>query len=554
MGVPRALAGLGAAVTELKPRRRALPGDLGAGVTLAVALLPDGMAAAVLAGVNPVHGLFASMFGPVVGALTTGSTFMTVASTAALALGVGEALRGKGGVAGLVTLTVLIGLFQIVAGVFRLGRLTRYVSAAVMTGFLTGLGVLIVLGQLGDVTGFESSAHGRLAQLFDLVRHPSGIDPATALVAAVTIAGIVGLERTRLRPLAMMAPLIVVTIALHLLDWRSVRLVGDVPRAVPSPMLPSPGLVLDLALPALGLAVIGLVQGAGVSDANPNPQGKPASTSRDFFGQGVANLVCGLFRGLPVGGSMSASALEVSAGANSRWANIIAGLLAGAAMLALGGVVGQLPLAGLGGLLVLAGFRALDFRRFLTVIRCGWPSAVVMLITLIATLVLPLQRAVAVGVGVSFLLHVFRSVEKLRLREIVMTGGLPEERPAPRELPSDSVTILLPYGSLFFAAAHALADALPRVGEARRPVVLLLLRGRQDLGVTFIRVITRYAHALRANGGQLMLVGASDHVVRQLRRTGALDELGASNVFAATARYGEAFLIAHEAAESRLRP
>src|SRR6185503_9430873 len=115
---------------------------------------------------------------------------------------------------------------------------------------------------------------------------------------------------------------------------------------------------------------------------------------------------------------------------------------------------------------VLAGFRALDIRRFLTVIRCGWPAAVVMLITLIATLVLPLQRAVAVGVGVSFLLYVFRSVEEVRLREIVMTGGLPEERPAPRELPSDSVTVLLPYGSLFFAAAHALADALPRVGEA----------------------------------------------------------------------------------------
>jgi len=145
-------------------------------------------------------------------------------------------------------------------------------------------------------------------------------------------------------------------------------------------------------------------------------------------------------------------------------------------------------------------------------------------------------------------------LRRMRLREIVMTGGLPEERPAPRELPSDSVTVLLPCGSLSFAAAHALAAALPRVGEARRPVVLLLLRGRQDVGVTFIRVITRYARALRANEGQLMLVGASEQVVRQLRRTGALDVLGASNVFAATSRYGEAFLRAHEPAESRLRP
>jgi SulP family sulfate permease len=88
-----------------------------------------------------------------------------------------------------------------------------------------------------------------------------------------------------------------------------------------------------------------------------------------------------------------------------------------------------------------------------------------------------LLAAVLAGFGVCvwFLLQVFRSFQKVALREIVMTGGLPEERPAPRELPSDSVTVLLPYGSLFFAAAHALGDALPRVGEARRPVVLLLL-------------------------------------------------------------------------------
>ena len=201
-----------------------------------------------------------------------------------------------------------------------------------------------------------------------------------------------------------------------------------------------------------------------------------------------------------------------------------------------------------------AGFRALDGGRFLTVIRIGWPPALVMLITLIATVALPLQRAVALGVGVSFLLHVFRAVHKVRWREVVVTGGLPAEGPAPRDLPSDGVTVLLPHGNLFFAAAHSLADALPRVGEAQRPAVLLLLRGRQDLGLTFIRVISGYARALRANGGQLMLVGTSEYVVRLLRHTGALDVIGASNVFAATSRHGEAFSLAREAAESRPRP
>jgi SulP family sulfate permease len=349
----------------------------------------------------------------------------------------------------------------------------------------------------------------------------------------------------------MLLPLIAVSVAIAALDWRSVALVGALPQALPVPQLPSLATAGPLALPALGLAIIGMVQGASVSENSPNPDGSYGDPSRDFIGQGMANVVGGLFQALPVGGSLGGTALTISSGGHSRWANIIAGLLVAVATLALAGLVSRLPLAALAGLLLLAGMRAIDRARVMLVLRTGWAAAAVMLVTLAATLTLPLHFAVLTGVGASIVVSVWRAVDRVSVREIVMVGGLPEERPAPRALPSHDVTVL-PHGSMFFAGAQSLAHVLPDVTDADGPIVLLLLRGRKDLGSTFIRIITRYATALRSRKGRLMLVGVNDTVLQQLRRTGTLGVIGPQNVFPATPRYGEALLLAREAALARL--
>jgi SulP family sulfate permease len=515
-------------------------------------MAPDGIASAVLARMNPIHGLDAVSFGPVLGAVASGSVFVNVSTTAALAIGAREALHGHTTAAALVTLTMLIGLLQLVAGLLRLGRLTRFVSNAVATGFLTGLGVLVILTQLGDVTGVRQQAGHGLMKLANLLRHPDRIDVATALVATFTITAVVGLERTRLRTLAVLLPIAVAAVAVPALGWRSVELVGQIPSGPPSPSLPSPSLLLPMLMPAVGLAIIGLVQGAGVTENSPNPDGSYADPSRDFIGQGLANLVGGLFAILPVGGSRAGTALTISSGARSRWANIFAGLLVGLVTVMFGGLAERLPLATVGGLLVLAGARAIDKARVALVLRTGWPAAVVMIFTFVATLTMPIPLAVLVGVGLSVVMHVWGAVDKVSLREIVMVGGLPLERPAPRTLRAREVTVLLPRGSLFFAGARSLADVLPDAGRATGPVAILLLRGRTDLGSTFIRVITHYAKELRAQDGRLMLVGIDEQALRQLRRTGALAIVGAQNVFPATPRDGEALLLAREAALARL--
>jgi sulfate permease, SulP family len=161
--------------------------------------------------------------------------------------------------------------------------------------------------------------------------------------------------------------------------------------------------------------------------------------------------------------------------------------------------------------------------------------------TFVATLIVPLQYAVLVGVALSILLYVLRQSNTIVITQIVpVRGGLPEEQPAPKELPSNKLTLLQIYGSLFFAAAKSLEEMLPAVDQTTHAVVALGLRGRPEIGSTFITVLQRYAEALRARDSKLMLVGVDPSVRSQLVKTGVLKALGEENIFLVTPQLGGA--------------
>ena len=156
----------------MKPDKQFLSSDLMAGLTFALVNIPQAMAHALLAAVNPVFGLYTLMVATPIGALFTSAMFMNVSTTSALAVAAGDTLitypvsaRGTA----LVTLVILIGVFQIVLGLLRLGWVTRFIPFSVMTGFMTGVAVMVVIGQLGDFTGYYSSYSGKISQLADLV-------------------------------------------------------------------------------------------------------------------------------------------------------------------------------------------------------------------------------------------------------------------------------------------------------------------------------------------------------------------------------------------------
>lgn len=535
---------------SLKPSRENFAADLIAGLTFAVVNVPQAMAHALLATVNPVLGIYTLMMAVPIGALFTGSVFMNVSTTGALSVATGSALADVDParkVQALMMLVMLVGLFQLAAGLFRLGFIVRFVSNAVMTGFLNGVAVLIILGQLGDLTGYRSAFSNNVARALDLFLNLGQVNVATTVIGLLTLGIILLVMRSQLKKFAFIIAIAALTTLLAVLlllnpFWQQVQTVGGVatiPRSLPTLALPDLTLILPMLLPAFSIAVIGLIQGAGVSQGYPNPDGKFPNVSRDFLGQGAANIATSFINGIPAGGSISGTVLIKSAGAASRWTNILAGVFVAVVVLLAAPLVERVPMPSLAALLIIAGFQGLRVEQTVTIWNTGRIPTVVMGMTFVATLFLPLQYAVFVGVALSTVLAMIQQSSRIVVKELVLVpNGLPEERPAPHELPSHAFTLLEIYGSHFFAAAKNIEEMLPSVDNTTRAVVALRLRGREEIGSTLIGVLQRYAKALQARDSRLMLVGVDAAVYEQLVRTKTLALLGEENVFLATPQLG----------------
>lgn len=517
-----------------------------AGVVLGVQSVPDGLATGLLAGVNPLAGLYGYMVGTLGGAITTSSAFMAVQGTGAMAMLIADVseLRGSADpTRALVTLTMLTGAAMVLAGLLRLGTILRFVSNAVMVGFINAVGVNIVLGQLANLTGYAADGANRVLRAVNTVLHPDRLDGRTLLIGLATIALILLLERTPMRSLGLVVAVLATSGAVQLLGWDAVATLDDLGVAIdglPTPELPLVRLVPSLLLPAVSLAFVGLVQGAGISANFPNPDGRYPDASRDFLGQGVANLASGVLRGMPVGGSVSASALNKEAGARSRWSLVVASAVMAVVIVAFGEAVGLVAMPALAGLLMLIGVRTIKPADLTSVWRTGPVQASVLAVTFVLTMVIPLQYAVLAGVGISVLLHVVRQSNQVTIRRRIRDtdGNLVEVDP-PAELQPHDVVVLQPYGSLFFAAAPTFEAALPAVAAGSNgSVVILRLRGRSDLGTTFMDVLARYAAALDAVDSKLVIVSANERIIEQLGVTGITELIGEQNIYRGDERVG----------------
>ena len=554
------LAPVGRWWRSVRPRRRDLRADGLAGLTGAVASVPDGMAASVLAGVNPVYGLYASMAGPAVGGLATSTRMMVVTTTGAAALAAGSAIEGVDAAdrpGTLFLLTLLAGAAMVAAGLLRLGRYTRFVSHSVMTGFLVGVAVNIITGQLADLTGAEANGSVALVRALDIVVHPSRIDPA-ALATGLGALAILWLSG-RMRPLAQVGSLLALLVptAIVLITGADVARVDDagpIPSGLPLPALPelgqfTPGLVAA----ALSIAAIVLVQGAGVAEAAPNPGGRRAEVDRDFVGQGVGNLASGLWQGIPVGGSVGQTAINVAAGARSRWGAVLSGVWMLVILVAFAGAVGAVSVPTLAAVLIYAGIGSLRFGEVSVIWRTGSISKVALATTLVATLALPVTAAVGIGVALSLLLQLNQEAMDLAIVRLVPAGaGRFAEHAPPATLPRGEVTVLDVYGSLYYAGSRTLQARLPAVPSEGAPVVVLRLRGRTAAGATFFLVVADYAQRLDAAGGRLYLSGVAPGLVEQIRRAGRVGLEGPVEVFPAQEVIGASTAAADEAAETWL--
>ncbi|OYY81368.1 MAG: hypothetical protein B7Y33_01905, partial [Hydrogenophilales bacterium 16-62-9] len=440
---------------------------------------------------------------------------------------------GEDKVAALVVLVLLAGLIQLGLGLLKLGGLVRFVANAVLIGFMTGVAVRIILSQLGELNGYHAEGSNAMMRTLDWLLHLRHSDLASTALGLGTLALVFVLNRTRLAQLGMAIALVAATVLAALAGLNSVATLADttlIPDGLPPLVVPQWEMVATLLPSAAGLAIIALVQGVGVSKTVPNPDGTYPNISRDFAAKGVANVASGMFAGMPVGGTMSETAVSLKAGARSRWAGIFSGLFIVMGVLLLADLLGYLAMPAIAALLIVAGIEAIKPDRIGDVWHSGWEPRIILLTTFFATLILPIHEAVFLGVALSMLHFLYVSSLDVRIVSLQFgTDGSVVEAPVPARVESGSPVVIMMYGNLYFAAAATLESRLPDAQEGAR--VILRLRGIPRIGSTLVSVLEQYALKLQRKGAQLVLAEVSPTLHEQLINTGTVMMCGEKNIF-----------------------
>ena len=443
---------------------------------------------------------------------------------------------------------------MVLAGLFRLGRYTRFVALSVMLGFLTRVAVNIILGQLADLTGGSAEGWFALAKAFDLLTHPSRMNLASIAVGVSALLLIVGLARTRVRSFATLFALVLPTVAsLSAASVARVNDGGDIPTGLPVPGLPDLGLLIrpSVLTGALAVAVIVWSRVVGFAESAPQPTARcPTRTATSPpRAQATSRRPCSRASPSAARSARRRSAWRPGRAAAGRRSSRIWMI---AILVAFSGIVGEVAMPTLAAILIYAAASSFRFNDLRFILRSGRTSQIALISTFAATLVLPVAAAVGIGVALSLLLQLNQEATDLRVVEWVrQPDGRFAEGPGLRAAAARAVgdrpgRVRQP---LLRRSTHARAR-LPDPSRSVRPPVVLRLRGRTQLGATSFAVLADYAERLQAVGGRLLLSGVEPVLLEQLGRAGKVPVEAPVSVFEATAIVGESTEDAYDSAEA----
>ncbi|MCW2581856.1 MAG: putative sulfate transporter [Klenkia sp.] len=463
-----------AAITD--PRRLRI--EVLAGLVVALALIPEAISFSIIAGVDPRVGLFASFTMAVTIAVVGGRPAMISAATGAVALVIAP-LVAQHGLQYLIAAVLLGGLLQVVLGLLGVARLMRFVPRSVMVGFVNALAILIFAAQV--------------PQLVDV---PWLVYP----MAAVGLAIIFGLPRLTT---AVPAPLvaIVVLTATAVAAGIDVPTVGDqgaLPDSLPGLLLPdvpiSTATLTIIAPYALGIALVGLMESLMTAKLVDEITDTPSSKTRESVGQGVANVVTGLFGGMGGCAMIGQTMINVRSGARTRVSTFLAGVFLLVLVLVLGDLVAVIPMAALVAVMVFVSIATFDWHSLRTLTRMPRSETAVMLVT-VAVVLATDNLAIGVAVGVLTACVLFtRRVAHL----VTVTGG---------EVVDGTRTYVV-RGALFFASTN---DLVGRFHYAADPAhVVVDLTGAHVWDASSVAVLDAIEHRYAAHGTTVQIVGLTE--------------------------------------------
>jgi SulP family sulfate permease len=529
--------------------RRLLRGDLVSAIAVTALIVPKNLGYAGIAGIPVENGLYAAAAGALLYAvfgtcrqISTGpsSGLAAIAGGAVLATGL------KGGQAAdlVAAMTLATGALFLVMWALKLGRIAQFLSKAVVTGFLAGAAVDVVIGELPKLTGSDAEGDNAWRELSTWIQGLDQRDTTTVLVGLAALVVVFGLRIVAPKVPGALVLLVGGLAASGLFDLGShgVALVGDVPSGLPTPALPDADLFSDhlatIGAAAFALLLVGFSQTAGDARAFATRHGYRVDINQETLAQGMANIGAGAFQGMPVSTSLSASSLNESAGARTQLASLTTGGLVLLTLLILAPLFSKLPKPVLAALIIDAVVMGMidlpELRRLYRVKRFDFLVACA---AIVAVLSIGVLAGVVVGVALSlaWLVYVTTAPGMPLLGRDRGTGAFREVDGHPGDETFPGLAIVRLDGGLFFPTADALHDRLREVVERGDPpprTVVLDFEGVDFVDSQGTAKLTELRTLADGNGVTVRLAGVKAAVRAVLEADGVVERIGADHIHA----------------------
>jgi len=526
--------------------RHTVRDDAIAGLTNAAIVLPQGVAFAVIAGLPPEYGLFTAMITPVIAAMWGSSMIMVSGPTTAISAVMFAAVSQLAPpgtpvyIQFALTLTIIAGIFQLVAGAFRLGGLISFISHSVMVGFTAAAALLIGASQLAGAFGITvESGGGVVERVIRVVENWDAFNPLALFIATATLISIIVVQKVNRRIPSYLVALIVGVIVGELSGGREagVAMFESLPSVLPSFALPQVSLYeIAALLPAsVSIAFVGLLEAISIGRSFAIRRRERYDSNQEIVGQGLSNVVAGFFQAYAGSGSFTRSALNVESGAKTPMSAMFAALFLVALLLVVAPFIDRIPKPAMAGIIIYVAWRLINFTEIRHILQTSQSETVILALTFLAGITTELENAIFVGVLASLVVFLNRSAHPhvAAISPIIHNGRRLMRGVKYHDLDQcPQISVLRLEGPLFFGSVEHV-ESWFRHYDTKYPgrkFKVLALKGMGKIDLAGVDFLAQEILNQREEGGDFHISIAFSETVRALDRMKLFDVLGKSNL------------------------
>lgn len=493
--------------------------DLLAGLTVGIVALPLALGFGISSGAGAEAGIVTAIVAGIIAAVFGGSNVQVSGPTGAMVV-ILVPIMAMHGLTGLAVVSIMAGILVLLAGILKLGRSVSYIPWPVIEGFTLGIGVIIFLQQVPAILTDTPRPHSTNA-LVAAIQSLSEIKPEYFIwslgMVLIVAACMVGFSRVNPAIPGSLIGIVIVT-GITFVFNTPLAIIGELPRTLPSPSVPSAdwNLLQALALPAVTVAALAAIESLLSARVASSMEGKGGyDPDRELVGQGLASIGAGLFGGMPATGAIARTAVNVRSGAQTRFASIFHAIVLLLIILVAAKPVGQIPYAALSGVLMVTAVRMVNMAAAKAVLRSTKADATAYVVTAVVTVAVDLVVAVIIGLVVAgfFALRMLAKATDVKR----------EELPGEPQAGDENIAAIRISGPLFFAVADRVLETVSRLSGVK--VVILQMSRIESVDATGARVLFDLVQTLEIRGITVLIKGIRSGQVELFRTVGVLDSL-----------------------------